>query len=735
MLWEKLRLKSRVLYVALLLLALSSLVSVADAATLTGRVVDAVTGKGLPSASVLVSGSKLGVATNNLGYFELNGIPEGTVQLTVQMIGYQSQSARVHVPAREEVVFKLQPQPIQFDGIVVTALRESQMRSDLSQPTDYLRVPELLSENWLNVGEALERQGNVFIKDYGDLAAPKTVSMRGSTEGQVLVLLDGNRLNLPQGGGVDFSTLPLEGMDHMEITRGASSALYGSDAVAGVINLIPAGADGGPKVGVTTTLGSFGLKRLALHAGRRLGKVGLWLTGARIKSLGDYPYTASDGKKAVRKNNDYDGTQFLGGASYAMGASGKISLLLHTFDKDQGDPGMLGYESQTARKKEKRRFVSLHFERQFRRSVEWSGAVYHNGYDQRYSEPAYGINSKHLNGVTGLQTQVSWSRGNDLSFVAGYEFRSESLNSSDVGRRHQDLHGLFLLSRFGFSSVQNQPGARARVSKLYLIPILRMDHYSGRTTELNPRLGIVYSLAERGKITLRGNVGRSFRMPSFFDLYWPASAWSAGNPDLKPEVGITYDGGAIWQIPLGTNSAGGLSQFLALEVTYFANRMRDLILWAADDNGIWKPQNVAMANVQGVETQAQWNWIPAGLTLQVSHTLMKAENATKGSPYYGKLLIYRPRNITNVRLVVHRGIARVDAVFRRVDRRFTTEDNTKSLPAYSTLDLTAEVTAKLWGLRIPLRAGVYNLLDRRFEVISGYPVPGRQFRFTFGLEQ
>ncbi len=731
------RFTNRIITVAVLFITLFWIQQAwAASGVISGRVVDAATGEGLPGAAVMVVGTDLGTATDSQGYFTLHLQNAAPVQLLVQMIGYKTVRTEFIRAGSRGILLKLPTSPIPFDGVVVTALRESQMRSDLSQPTDLVRVRQLEAEGWLNLGEALSHQANLFIKEYGDFTAPKTVSIRGSSEGQVLVLLDGNRLNLPQGGGVDFTTLPLGGLRRIEISRGASSALYGSDAVAGVVNLIPSGASGrNLRAGLKSMMGSFGLQQVAVYGSQRVGKVGYWLSASRLKSQGNYRYQKPDGQEAVRLNNDYSGLQLLAGTTYRLNAAGKLSLLVHAFQKDQGDPGMIGYETRTARKKEQRRFFSLRYTQRFRNGLLWSGSLFQNAFDQRYREPAYGVRSKHLNRVAGAQTQLSWSRGNDLSFLVGYEYRHDGLNSSDVGRKGLDLNALYAQARFGFASIGKGAGTYAKVRRLFLIPALRIDRYSGRTAELTPRLGLVYSAVEKGKITLRGNVGRAFRMPSFFDLYWPEGPWAAGNPRLKPEIGLTYDGGALWQIPLARTQTGELRQFLVLELTYFVNNMRDLIVWGPDSGGKWRPQNVAQAEIRGIEAQAEWTLAPAGLSFQIAHTYMKAENTTVGSPYYHKMLIYRPRNKTDLRLRLQRKWLSFSAVYRRVGRRAITEDNRKSLPAFSTLDLSAEIRLHLAGLTIPLRLAAINVLDARYEMISGYPVPGRQFRLGFGLQE
>ena len=94
------------------------------------------------------------------------------------------------------------------------------------------------------------------MNDYGAEGATKSVSIRGSTSSQVLVLLDGIRLNSSRDGGVDLSSIPMEIIDHIEIVRGGESSLYGSSAIGGVINIVTKKAEK-PSISLSVTNGSY----------------------------------------------------------------------------------------------------------------------------------------------------------------------------------------------------------------------------------------------------------------------------------------------------------------------------------------------------------------------------------------------------------------------------------------------------------------------------------------------
>ena len=120
------------------------------------------------------------------------------------------------------------------------------------------RIHEL---NGNTVGELIESVGSTSVKDYGSFAGIKSVSVRGSNSEQVLVLLDNQRLNSPQDGGIDLNTIPLGNIERVEIVKGGHSALFGTDAIGGVIHLISkdSSPEKGYSYGIQSSIGSSGV--------------------------------------------------------------------------------------------------------------------------------------------------------------------------------------------------------------------------------------------------------------------------------------------------------------------------------------------------------------------------------------------------------------------------------------------------------------------------------------------
>ncbi|HEB84894.1 MAG TPA: hypothetical protein ENI92_07830, partial [Bacteroidetes bacterium] len=206
-------------------LVLAGLVLAADTfarttCTLTGRITDAETGRPLEGGCVFIRDTYLGGSADHDGRYILNGIAPGTYSLTVSMLGYETLSGIRVTFSEGEIVerdFALHRTVLVGEEVTVTATRGSSLIMDVPTSVDVIDTRILERENPQNLAEVLDNVQGVFIKDYGGIGGTKTISLRGSSAEQVLVLIDGQRLNNPQTGQVDFSALSMEGIERIEV--------------------------------------------------------------------------------------------------------------------------------------------------------------------------------------------------------------------------------------------------------------------------------------------------------------------------------------------------------------------------------------------------------------------------------------------------------------------------------------------------------------------------------------
>ncbi len=258
-----------------------------------------------------------------------------------------------------------------------------------------------------------------------------------------------------------------------------------------------------------------------------------------------------------------------------------------------------------------------------------------------------------------------------------------------------------------------------------LTPALRYDYPSDFTPELSPKVTLTLKHTSWLSLSLISHLTRSYRAPTFNDLYWPKDSFSEGNPNLVPETGINWDAGLSFTFP----SLGDLT----LTGNYFINNMENLILWAPGADGLWRPNNISKTESYGIETATRWKPLGEYVELAFDYMYMVALDKSDSKATYDKDLIYRPRNKFSATLTLRFGGVEMNALDHYVGKRYTTASNTKSLEAYNVVDANIGYSFWMAGLRFSAKFEVNNLTDLSYFPIEGSPVPGREFRFTVGV--
>jgi outer membrane cobalamin receptor len=230
--------------------------------------------------------------------------------------------------------------------------------------------------------------------------------------------------------------------------------------------------------------------------------------------------------------------------------------------------------------------------------------------------------------------------------------------------------------------------------------------FFSNTRVISPKISVTWS--GLSWLSLYASGGRSFRAPTFNELYWPKDQWTSGNPHLKPEHATSADLAAtLLYRPWVSARVGG-----------FYSRLTDLIQWTPDSNYVFTPVNVDTATITGGELELAAGYRHAGVVGNATYMVARS---------HGKDLIYRPRlslALSPWLAWQHMGL---NCDLRYTGARYTQTDDSDSLPGYMLLDVGASYGPHLGRLSATVRAGVRNLFDRQYEVMQGYPVPGRNW--------
>ena len=170
------------------------------------------------------------------------------------------------------------------------------------------------------------------------------------------------------------------------------------------------------------------------------------------------------------------------------------------------------------------------------------------------------------------------------------------------------------------------------------------------------------------------------------------------------------------------------------EVSYFLMNTEDRILY---DATVMLPVNIGKVKSTGIEAKYTFTPLDGVLTAALNYTLTQARkmNAdSTGDPSYEKQLVYVPKHVMNVSLSLGKENWALTAAYLYTGERFTSADNSQSLPAYRIVNVNAVVRPVLGALTWQVKGEVSNVFDIGYEIFAGYPMPGRAYNLTLGVE-
>ncbi len=577
---------------------------------------------------------------------------------------------------------------VNLGQLVVTPSRIEESIDDASRKVEIITKEDIEASGAKDISEVLSALPSVDMTNYGGLGALKNIRMRGATPSQVLVLMDGRPLNSPRDGEVDLSTIPLDNIEQIEVVPGAASSLYGSQAMGGTINIITKTPPvSGQKTEFTTRFGSFRTYIENLSHGARVGKFGYMVSGG---------YESSEG---FRANSAFNSKDFNAKFDYKLNDTNTLGINCGFYKNRAGTPGPITAPDNDDTQVQTKNYIGLNWDS---RIDETTGiyANFYNDYDRiEFSENSAGSiydvalsRSIHTTKVQGLDLRFNKKLFDFYNFIAGFN-HVKNLNDSTSSAKHKyTVNAGYIENNFDFSDK-----AKLSVSG-------RVDDYSNFGAEFNPSINFLYNLWEGASI--HSLVSRSFRAPTFNDLYWPDEGWTKGNPDLKPEKGVNYE--------LGFDTK--VSKYFSTGVTYYRNDFSDLINWAPDENDVWQPQNVGRAVINGAELVNKF-YPFENLEVGLNYTFLSARDKKTN-----KYLIYQPKNKVDFSLKYKKfhGFD-FELAGNWTGQRFHDSANTVKVKPYFLLNFN--VTKKIRE-NYTVFLSLDNLLNKEYQIVEYYPTPG-----------
>lgn len=562
---------------------------------------------------------------------------------------------------------------------VVTATRiESRADAVLSDVTVITRE-EIESGKGRTLAELISRVAGVQMAANGGLGKSSSIYIRGTENRHVLLLVDGVRVGSATTGQANFDNIPLESIERIEVLKGPASALYGSDAVGGVIQIFTRQGREGFRPYASATVGSAGRREVStgLSGGSKDVSYNLG-----VQTLREKGFSATNPAVGSGHNIDRDGfsqDSLTASTSWRFAPGWKLGAKLLSADGvNHYDSGASAFDTHADLQTQS---YGLHLEGQLLRN--WKSRLSYGGSDDKstnYTSTSTSRFDTHQDQWTWLN-EVGTPLGLFLAGLERVEQRVSSTTAYPVKQRFTDSV---------FAGINGEASGHS-----WQLNARRDDNsqFGGATTGF---AGYGYKLTR--ELRAHASYGTSFKAPTFNQLYFP----NGGNAALRPEEGRNREVGLAY--------TPGAQEY---KVVYFDNRIRDLI------SG-WPPKNVDRARLQG------WTLSYSGqfdaLGLRAALDLLEARDETNG-----RMLPRRADEQLTLGADYRSGAWKYGATFLAASERYDNTANTIYLGGFGTLDTHVDYAlTKDWSLQ----ARINNLGDKVYQTANGYNQQGRAAYLT-----
>ncbi|MFT3705986.1 MAG: TonB-dependent receptor [Agriterribacter sp.] len=606
---------------------------------------------------------------------------------------------------------------IELDPVTITATLSQKRSSETGRNISIIKGDQFKDLPVHSLDELLRYVPGVEIQARGPMGSQSDIVLRGGTYQQVLVILDGMRLNDPNTG--HFSSYipiaPAE-IDRIEILKGASSALYGADAVGGVINII-----------TKTFAASQNKERTDITAGVSAGQYGFVHTDAGV-FYGNEKISVSGGWMT----NNAEGVQQRGTTGFFHNSTASASVSFHPNEKwniayrfayDNRNFAAQNfyttYSFDTANEKVTTYWNQARISYQSGKQKLELDAGFKNVSDTYQFAPASAANeNKSKLFQTLLQYHYEFS--NKTTLITGANYQQKIIHSNDRGD-----HSLFQISPFVSLS-------QLVAKNFYVRPSLQWVIFQHVTAEVVPQLDLSYKTKS---IQLRGSVGKTIRDADFTERYnnynkAVVKSGSIGNPNLTAERSLSYEAGADWFFKNNLKvSATFFQRFHQRLIDFSTTPYSDM---PRKDNlvptGVYAlAKNIASVHTTGFETDIQYihtiNNVQ-NIILTTGFVWLDSKSSDSVTSFY---VSSHAKFLTNFSVIykVDNFSFSVNGLYKKRKQQAASSINAAITPDYFLMNAKAEYA--FLHKRLAVFAQLDNVFNRSYSDLLGSVMPGRWF--------
>ncbi|MFN0157890.1 MAG: TonB-dependent receptor [Bacteroidota bacterium] len=705
-------------------------VALSQMGTLEGKVVGSSDPVPLPGVNVLLRGTQRGTVTATDGTFRIKDVPPGVYTISFSLVGYQRESQSGIVIASGEttqVDLTLTSLPILTEGVVVTASKREQSLQEVPVSISVADAASLSFRNTITLDDALRYVPGVNLTEY-------QVNIRGSSGysrgvgSRVLMLVDGIPFLTGDTGELNFESLPIGQVERIEVVKGASSALYGSSALGGVVNVLTKSTPEQSQTRIRTFGGFYGepsFRQWDWKGGTRFldgqslshsftsSDVGAVVYGSRF---------ADDGYRQNDFRRRYNGYMKV---RYTPSTFESVTTTFNILHQKRGsflywDSLKTALVPPIAQQGDQVQATRFFLSGQYNRSMsqDFLLAVKALWFRNRWDDTIDTLTNNSRSDVLRGEVQGTWSPVSSHIMTFGVEGNTDNVEADLFGSRSG---GGF--AAYAQDEIQLIDELKATIGG-------RFDYQDldslDASSQFNPKAGLVYSLV--AGTTFRASYGRGFRAPAAAEAFVTTEV--AGlevipNPALDPERSVSYE--------IGVNQL--LGETALLDVALFHNDFYDLIEPRfVSVAGELKAQfhNVTRARVQGFEFSTKLGLFEKSVFFDLGYTYVYPRDVDLRD-----ILKYRPRHVLHLSGLAHAGMFMFGADFRYVSRverideefNFFVDKADQRVAIYLT-DLRIGVDLIKTGIPLSATVNVHNLFQYNYVELVGNLAPPRRVILT-----
>ncbi len=703
--------------------------------SIRGQVLDIEKGYLLANVLIQVEGDIFETYSNHDGYFEIENIQPGNYNVTFMLVGYEKNTIkniiiREDVPAQLTVELKckiLQGETINIE------VEQVENTTVIGGDKIVINVEEEKKSGNSDLQKILQQVAGLEVLSTGVGENNLKISIHGSDANQVLVLMDGSRLNNPQTGDVNLSEIPFEEVEQIEVVRHGNTAMYGSGAYAGIVHFITSKKVESVYANIESKAGSF-----STYTGKIAGGTPFEWGFLRANYYQDYSNQnfSYDYKNEQfnRENAWYRNRNFYSKINFRC-STHQFSLGF-TQRKSKGGLPSANFNEQFvygAKRDELSRRVFFDYKWLFKPEFYLEVITGYNYLDQEFDNskdpiPFTTYHNSFVNSTYEMQLIANFLIKNLFTTKFGVQYFKESLTQKNLihlslsaGENSRETKSVFI----GFEYYL--PNEKIVWKSLKLFSAIRYQEYFRQNAEVYPSLGFSLTPINIKSIRISGNWAKSVRYPDFNSLFWKGGVQSQGNPELRPEK---KNG---WNVGLTLNFKQEYSPNIYL--FYFSEKLTDLIFWEQIRNNHWQPRNMSNAEKEGWDIQLKQNIYTDYISVRAGYSRVSAINKTHEPTIHNKELVFSPQHTVSASLHTKYEMVNLMIYFRYVSERQTVKANTaEPLDEYRIWDASLNYTKQFGKFGIKFELAGDNLTGQQYQLLRGYPMPSAVYQAAVQVE-